>query len=196
MVFFLFSSPVTVGRRGQHDDGTLDDAPLGRPRNDGMERQSVISADDREIDAPRDPIVNSCGLLGSSLPASVMFTLLASSARSCPAVGARADQPPASYWEGARWEERGRTEPVSHIWARPDGSAPRPDRQPSPSRMTSGLRCSRSSRKRKSSPASPQCNLPDANCQTLARFPQRHSPPCEHSHSIAVPERQERFYPK
>jgi len=52
-----------------------------------MERQSVISADDREIDAPRDPIVDSCGLLGSSLPASVMFTLLASSARSCPAVG-------------------------------------------------------------------------------------------------------------
>jgi len=87
MVFFLLSSPITVGRRGQHDDETLDNAPLGRPRNDGMERQSVISADDREIDAPRDPIVDSCGLLGSSLPASVMFTLLASSARSCPAVG-------------------------------------------------------------------------------------------------------------
>src|SRR5271165_615245 len=87
MVFFLFSSPINVGRRGQHDDGTLDNAPLGRPRNDGMERRNVIGADDREIDAPRDPIVDSCGLLGSSLPASVMFTLLASSARSCPTVG-------------------------------------------------------------------------------------------------------------
>ena len=28
---FLFSSPITVGRRGQHDDGTLDNAPPRSP---------------------------------------------------------------------------------------------------------------------------------------------------------------------
>ena len=106
---------------------------LGRPRNDGMERQSVISADDREIDQRRGiPIVDSCGLAGSSLPASVMFTLLGLIGAVGPRCReARADQPPASYWEGARWEERGRTEFVSHIWLRPDGSAPRPDQSAS-----------------------------------------------------------------